>query len=997
MNSPATTAECLECNAPLAPNVAGGLCPKCLLKLGLASQFGETSVGSAGARKLVAPPQFPFDFGGYRVLRLLGRGGMGAVYEAEQLASSRRVALKVLGQSIDSPEMRKRFLREGRLAAAVNHPNTVYIFGTEEIEGAPVIAMELIAGGTLRDEIKRRGPLPPREAVDAILQIIAGLECAAAAGVLHRDVKPENCFITAEGVVKVGDFGLSVSTLARHDTQITASGTMLGTPSYAPPEQLRGDELDARADIYSVGATLYALLTGLAPFRGENVVQVVAAVLNTPAPAEPLHDGLPSGLADVVLRCLEKAPARRYADYAQLREALLPFSSAVAVPATPAIRLAAGVIDEVISFLPLLLALAYSGVIEEDLWLAQRTTSSFLVWLGFFFYHVAYFALPEERWGASLGKALLHLRVTTPAGAAPGYLAASMRALLYVFALQFTTILSAFLSTAEEYRAAQAVGRDVVPWWLFLVPFIILFMTMRRKNGFASLLDLVTGTRVVMRPSASARRASSTVHSPAPESGADAERIGPFRVLNTEANGTFVSAFDDTLRRSVWVRRQPLDAPPIASERRALGRATRLRWLAGTRNASEAWDAFEAPAGRSFQEVATAGEPSWGEMRHWLLDLTEELDAASKDDTLPPSLSLAHVWIASSGRAVLLDEPWPGASHEASTTPLSPEKLISSLASTVERKSLPLHARQLLENFASGALDRLSFLAGNLRSLLTRAVTFDRKRKSLSLFVAPFSIVVMIVMFTLLLWHERGFHDRKWSALYPDRPPLSVVLRMHEAIVVDFGFYSPDWRERQDLVPAIARHLADRYSTDLGGVLGFMGGARMDLPLSEDERTVVAMLMARHVHPDAQALAEAETTLAAALPAFRKMEAQFYWWFALYLCSGFLIFVAVAQFLTILIFGTTPGQRMFGYAVVNESGGFAGRPRMLLRWFIAWLPASALWICSTLLFVTHHRSPVALAFMIAAALIWLAGLTAALLHPNRGPHDRLAGTWLVPR
>jgi serine/threonine protein kinase len=203
-----TTTHCLECNAPLSGAEAQGLCARCLLKLGLASQLGETSIADAGRRRVVPPPLFPFDFGGYRVLRLLGRGGMGAVYEAEQKETGRRVALKVLGQTIDSPEMRKRFLREGRLAASVNHPNTVYIFGTEEIEGAPVISMELVGGGTLRDRMMR-GPLAVREAVDAALQVIAGLEAAAAAGVLHRDVKPANCFVAPDGTVKVGDFGQS--------------------------------------------------------------------------------------------------------------------------------------------------------------------------------------------------------------------------------------------------------------------------------------------------------------------------------------------------------------------------------------------------------------------------------------------------------------------------------------------------------------------------------------------------------------------------------------------------------------------------------------------------------------------------------------------------------------------------------------------------------------------------------------------------------------------
>src|SRR4029434_5979008 len=282
---PNPLSHCLECNAPLSAAESHGLCARCLLKLGFASQFGEPSVSAAGRVGPVPPPLLPFDFGGYRVLRLLGRGGMGAVYEAEHLETGRRVALKVLGQSIDSAEARKRFLREGRLAASVSHPNSVYIYGTEEIDGAPVISMELATGGTLRDLIKKQGPLPPREAVDVILQVIAGLQTAHAAGVLHRDVKPANCFVTPDGTVKVGDFGLSVSTLARSDSQLTASGVMLGTPSYAPPEQLRADELDVRGDIYSVGATLYALLTGRAPFEGDNAVQVVAAVLDKqPAP-----------------------------------------------------------------------------------------------------------------------------------------------------------------------------------------------------------------------------------------------------------------------------------------------------------------------------------------------------------------------------------------------------------------------------------------------------------------------------------------------------------------------------------------------------------------------------------------------------------------------------------------------------------------------------------------------------------------------------------------
>src|SRR4051812_27922295 len=231
MNSAASfVTRCLECEAPLSPAETQGLCARCVLKIGLVSQFGESSTAEGGSRKLVPPAQFPFNFGGYRVLCLLGRGGMGAVYEAEELESGRRVALKVLGHSLDSPDTRKRFLREGRLAASINHPNSVYVYGTEEIDETPVITMELIPGGTLQERVKEGGPLPVGEAVDAILQVIAGLETAHAVGILHRDIKPANCFIEPSGTVKVGDFGLSISTVSRDDSALTLAGSILGTP-----------------------------------------------------------------------------------------------------------------------------------------------------------------------------------------------------------------------------------------------------------------------------------------------------------------------------------------------------------------------------------------------------------------------------------------------------------------------------------------------------------------------------------------------------------------------------------------------------------------------------------------------------------------------------------------------------------------------------------------------------------------------------------------------
>jgi serine/threonine protein kinase len=194
-------------------------------------------------------------YGPYLIHRLLGKGGMGEVYEAEHRETGRRVALKVLADRDPLPEARERFLREGRLAAAISHPNSVYIYGTEEIAGQWAISMELLGGGSLKDRLRETGPLSTEDAVAAILQIIGGLEAAAAAGVLHRDIKPANCFVELDGTVKIGDFGLSLSTLARDRSrsQLTQSGAFMGTPAFASPEQLRGDDLDVRSDIYSVG------------------------------------------------------------------------------------------------------------------------------------------------------------------------------------------------------------------------------------------------------------------------------------------------------------------------------------------------------------------------------------------------------------------------------------------------------------------------------------------------------------------------------------------------------------------------------------------------------------------------------------------------------------------------------------------------------------------------------------------------------------------------
>src|SRR5215204_543412 len=337
--------RCPRCGRQLPPDALEGLCASCLLTAGAETLTGSNDATSSGGASMEYPPQPGASrlvggqlWGPYRVIRLLGRGGMGEVYEAEQCETGRRLALKVLRDSLRGDEDRARFLREGQLAASISHAHTVYIFGSEEVGGAPAITMELLSGGTLKDRVSAEGSMPPSATASAVLDIIGGLDAAQAAGILHRDIKPSNCFLDADGAVKVGDFGLSISTLTRDVRHELATAGFEGTPQFAAPEQLRGEPLDVRADIYAVGATLYYLLTGRPPLDAPNYRELVSKVASEKQRSpRVLRREVPRRLAAVVLHCLAKAPAGRPQSYAELGDLLRPHMSAgdVAAPLGP--------------------------------------------------------------------------------------------------------------------------------------------------------------------------------------------------------------------------------------------------------------------------------------------------------------------------------------------------------------------------------------------------------------------------------------------------------------------------------------------------------------------------------------------------------------------------------------------------------------------------------------------------------------------------------------
>jgi hypothetical protein len=251
---------------------------------------------------------------GYRVIESLGRGGMGVVYLAEQVALGREVALKVIAPELaEDEDFRERFKRESRLAASIDHPNVITVHEAGEADGVLFLAMRYVAGEDLRKLIRREGALDPPRAAGLVAQVGGALDAAHAAGLVHRDVKPANVLVSrgVEGEhAYLSDFGLT-----KHVTSaggLTRTGQWVGTLDYVSPEQVDGRPVDARSDVYALGCVLYETLTGRVPFpRDSDLAKLYAHAQQTPPPLSSVRPGLPPALEDVVLGALAKDPDER--------------------------------------------------------------------------------------------------------------------------------------------------------------------------------------------------------------------------------------------------------------------------------------------------------------------------------------------------------------------------------------------------------------------------------------------------------------------------------------------------------------------------------------------------------------------------------------------------------------------------------------------------------------------------------------------------------------
>lgn len=856
---------------------------------------------------------FPDRINGYRLIRKLGSGGMGTVFEAIDERQGRPVALKLIARDrVGSDESIQRFRQEARMASAVTHPRCVFVLAVDDDRGRPYLVMELMPGATLQSLVDEKGKLAPVEAILKIFDVIEGLEEFHRLGVIHRDVKPANCFLEADGRVKIGDFGLSKAVEGGAD--LTRTGGFLGTPLYASPEQIKRAPLDERTDVYSVAATLYYLISQHPPVVAQDAAEALARVVSEPAP--PLSDfapGVPRALEAVIQKGLERDPSKRWRSLREFHDALLPFVPERVNIAAIGLRVGAYLLDLSLFYMAswaffAVVLLAFRGRIfdaiaffDNHAWLIQ--TGETAAW-------VSYFTVAEGWLGASLGKWVVGLRVArADGGSPPGLLRALARILVLaaVMGVGFEPIIDR-VGGNSTLDALRRLGL-----WLILkgAGLLVIVSTMRRRSGARGLHEWISGTRVVevvgggrLKPVPRLRGLSARrFPREALESPADAPaRIGPYEVrgvVNQTEGRRVLIGHDPALDRGVWILlRDPGAAPPWPA-RRTLNRLTRPRWIGGGDDPQWRWDAFTAPSGRPLSEVVEAGGLPWSDALPLLTDLAEELEAARGESALPQSLSTDQIWVRRDGRIQLFD-------------PLGWDVSIA--------------GSQQPENDESGEARALALLADAARLALEGA----RARRD-----SPQSPIRAAVP-----RRARAMLDRLVGAREPYQ-------RLADA--------------RADLIAAAERPVEVTASRRVA------------------QLTIQLFLIAPGL------LLLTGLTYPEFLPVRLPTETPWV--------------VAIPLLWALWAIPTRGGlsYRLAGLALVRQEGGLASRWSIGLRALLAWGPPSALMAGSLYL---QYQFPEA---VLPAWTFWTAGVALfaifgilAILFPSRGPHDRLAGTVVVP-
>jgi uncharacterized RDD family membrane protein YckC len=770
--------------------------------------------------------------------------------------------------------------------------------------------------------------------------------------------------------VKVGDFGLSISTSVRTEPSLTTSGLIMGTPAFSSPEQLRGDVITVRSDIYSVGVTLFYVLAGKTPFRAPNFVQMLATVLEKrpDSPAKWRAD-IPAGLSRVILRCLEKDPGQRFDSYEELRDTLLPFSSSLPTPATQGRRFLAGFID-------ITLIGAIAQILESGIPLKFTPFYPLLI---------LYFGIAEGWTSKSLGKRIVGLKLISTLPRHFGFALAFARSVIFA-ATFFCFNLAIILFVTHRHALNGGIG-GLITFVMLIVPLLLLFSTARRRNGYQGLHDIAARTRVVIASKLSRDERPATEK--AGEESSDDDRIGPYHLmkrLGRTVQGEMFLGYDPRLLRKVWIYTHPDGTAPVAARLRQQARPGRLRWLTGRRSEIENWDAYEGLGGVALLDKLPE-KCDWGEIRFWLLDLARELKSAA-NDAVSPELRLDHVWITERGQAKLLDFVAPiqtealsqtGRANAANTFLLqiaasslsghfipANELSISSIS-----VPLPLHARSILHALQSG--EPLPDIIQQLNASLTKPVKVSRARR-LCLFLAMLWAPIFLTGTLLLAGHAPRIRSAR------ELSRLQEILTTLDAL-------PSDSEERNALETFIAGSFASTITNSW--TMAQCSAAEIERQEAQAHR-----ILEKHPRVSAEEISAAQRELEAAgvkLSGAQRsgdIREERWLWISGLACLYGIALVILPGWIAALAFGGGALLRGLGLAIVRHDGQPVSRGRALWRSVIAGLPFIIATVC------LHDTEKPASAAPLCIAIVL--GISSALTR-GRALQDRIAGTDLVTR
>ena len=1053
---------CMYCGQKLRSTVPDGdatqLLPaplRNLLKLPDSQlDFGATrTVSPAEATEAIVEDSVaPTQVAGYRLVRFIGGGGMGNVYEAISSESGQRVAVKLLSKKLaGNPSSNERFRQEGRLASQIMHPRCVFVIRADTDNGRPFIVMELMPGQTLKDIVDQRGPMPVAQAVANILDVVEGLIEAHRMGVIHRDVKPSNCFVDDDGRVKIGDFGLSKSlTGEQPDKQLTGSGTFLGTVLFAAPEQIKHEPVGYDSDVYAVCATLYYLLMGRAPHQHESLTAVLAKVISEPAPSlRAKRSEVPLALEKIILKGLERDRTRRYGT---LEELLSELQDQVPSAQTPA-RLRVLVVAYLVDFF--LLQLVY-GALELLLRLGFRmpydvehpVLSSWPHYIIVF----GYFILLEGLFGATLGKRLMRLRVRRLGECGPPGLAwAALRTLVYN---AIWTIPPLFL------LICTVLGLPKLGWWLsglgWLVTILLLLMQIRRTAlGYRGLHDFASGTRTVAqalptRSSAFVSRQPAPLEHTITSSTPLPKTVGMFdvrgKLCDVDDGGEIWLGEDSSLGRRVLVRLEPpgtgddslYDEPIVRPSRlRAVGHGL-IRW----NNADRAWVAYVAPTGAPLTDIVSPTHPIvWADAAGLIDQLVHELVEGEADFSNPPMLTTEQVWVEPNGRVQLLDFPIPTgqavvAGETRSRYPrgtADPAKFLKQCTTLMlEGRSrtsnkpiaapLPPKAGALLAALLKDDEPKLGEFLRELKFVREQAqeVSVSQRVAQISAqgVLMSLGITVMLLLagfmnlfmaFGVLQFYKqcgvvrtaidtreqrdalRATAREKWKA-----PKQSARLESLEKALNEDNVAST--LESLDVVVAHEAASRQKMTDRLNPIERIaLQGIEASYNATPTVEQIAALLSSDEIETKGGMQIRINGKLVdnadKRLEEFDQLMVETFMPLAfVILFWPFIVWPAFA-----FLFRGGVAYVLSGISIVRKSGRRAARWRIALRCLLAWLPfASVLLICLYVQLKWPEAVAVRTGLLIVAMLILPMMLVLAVRNPTRGPHDKLLGTYLVP-